>query len=127
MRPDGETPDDAVDDAVDDDDDEVLMPLLCAPPAVPFWLSIVDIPPLLLPRKMDYPRAITKAVFLLSFSLSLHWQEIAARRFKREFNPEPKGTLNRFARVYANVSDICLPFNTRDAYVCRKIIVLYQS
>lgn len=42
---DGEMPDDVVDDAVDDeddDDDRVLMPLLCAPPAVPFWFSVVD-------------------------------------------------------------------------------------
>lgn len=41
--PDGEIPEEAVDDAVDDDEDGVLMPLLCAPPAVPFWFSVVDI------------------------------------------------------------------------------------
>lgn len=44
--PDGEIPDDAdVDDGVDAvDEDAVLMPLLCAPVAAPFWLSVVDIP-----------------------------------------------------------------------------------
>lgn len=70
--PDGEMPDDAVDDVVDDDDDEgVLMPLLCAPPAVPFWFSVVDILSLAVTPLPSYTGYYSAAS--LSFSFLRRW------------------------------------------------------